>query len=219
MKRLLLCVALGAALPVLAQTANTAAKVDPKNNKVSRPVVDKPKAKLMTRDELRSCLQQIDENNQQAEKIKAEQAATSQERSELLTAKEEMVKRAQALNTEAAALKTERDSLLALNESLKTELPKMEKDAAAKAVADYQARAAAMDKRIDAFNTGKTRYDGEGKEFDAKIEAHNKRTESLRQRTDAHLDKVDDWKANCANKPYDEADEAAVRKELGLDKR
>lgn len=53
MKRILLCTLIVAALPALAQvSANPNAKVDPKNNKVSRPVVEKPKQKLMTREEL-----------------------------------------------------------------------------------------------------------------------------------------------------------------------
>jgi len=43
MKRILLSLALAAALPVLAQsgpTVNPNAKVDPKNNKVGKPVVE-----------------------------------------------------------------------------------------------------------------------------------------------------------------------------------
>ena len=49
MKRILLPLALIIAVSAQAQiTTNTKAKVDPKNNKVSNPVVEKPKQKLMT---------------------------------------------------------------------------------------------------------------------------------------------------------------------------
>ncbi len=216
MKRLLLCALLTAALPVLAQTANPNAKVDPKNNKVSRPVVEKPKPKLMSRDELRSCLQLFEANNTEAAAIKEAQATHAKERAELLAGKDELNKRGQTIGTDAATIKADREAVIKLNETLKEQLPKMEKADAAKALADYQARAAALDARIDAFNNGKRQYDADAKVFDAKVEAHNKTTEPLRQRTDAHLDKADEWKAQCANKPYDEADEIAVRKELGL---
>lgn len=216
MKRFLLCAVLAATLPALAQTANPNAKVDPKNNKVSRPVVEKPKVKLMTRDELRSCMQKFEANNSAAIEIKAAQATHAKERAELVSAKDELNQRGQAIGAEAGQLKAEREAVIKLNETLKEQLPKMEKADAAKALADYQTRAAALDARIDAFNNGKRQYDADAKIFDGKVEAHNKTTEPLRQRTDTHLDQVDEWKAQCSNKPYDEADELAVRKELGL---
>ena len=216
MNRIILSLLLAVALPASAQTVNPAAKVDPKNNKVSKPVEIKPKQKLMSRDELRSCLQQLDTNNKEAAEIKTAQADFNKERSELVASRTEMENRGKGISADAVALRQERDELLKLNETLKTELPKMDKEAATKAAADYQARAKALDERIDAFNNAKRQYDAEGKSFDARIEAHNKGAEALRKRTDAHLDNVDDWKANCANKSYDEADEAAVKKELGL---
>ena len=59
MKRILLPLALVFAVSAQAQIVNNPkAKVDPKNNKVSNPVVDKPKVKLMSRDELRACIDQ-----------------------------------------------------------------------------------------------------------------------------------------------------------------
>ena len=216
MNRILLSLLLAAAVPAMAQTVNPAAKVDPKNNKVSKPVEIKPKQKLMSRDELRSCLQQLDANNKEAAEIKTAQAEFNKERGELVANRTEMENRGKAISAEATQLKQERDDLLKLNETLKAELPKMDKEAATKAAADYQARAAALDQRIDAFNNAKRQYDTEGQAFDTRIETHNKGAEALRKRTDQHLDNVDDWKANCANKAYDEADEAAVKKELGL---
>lgn len=216
MNRILLSLLLAAALPALAQTVNPAAKVDPKNNKVSKPVEVKPKQKLMSRDELRACLVQLETNNKDAAEIKTAQTAFNQERSDLLASRAEMESRGKGLSADASQLKQDRDELLKLNETLKVEIPKMEKEAATKAAADYQARATALDQRIDAFNNAKRQFDADGKAFDVKIEAHNKSAESLRKRTEDHLDSVDDWKANCANKSYDEADELAVRKELGL---
>ena len=74
MKRILLPLVLVFAVSAQAQiTDNTKAKVDPKNNKVANPVVEKPKAKLMTRDQLRACMDQQEANGKEAEAIKAEQ--------------------------------------------------------------------------------------------------------------------------------------------------
>ena len=76
MKRILLPLLLVIAVSAQAQiTNNTKAKVDPKNNKVANPVVEKPKAKLMSRDELRACINQQEGNGKEAEAIKAEQAS------------------------------------------------------------------------------------------------------------------------------------------------
>ena len=63
MKRILLPLALVLAVSAQAQiTTNSKAKVDPKNNKVANPVVEKPKVKLMSRDELRACIDQQEAN-------------------------------------------------------------------------------------------------------------------------------------------------------------
>ena len=76
MKRILLSLALVLAVSAQAQIATNAnAKVDPKNNKVANPVVEKPKAKLMTREQLRACIDQQEANGKEAEAIKAEQAS------------------------------------------------------------------------------------------------------------------------------------------------
>ncbi|MCX2863215.1 hypothetical protein OOZ63_15390 [Paucibacter sp. PLA-PC-4] len=218
MKRFLLSACVAALLPALAlaQTANPNAKVDPKNNKVSRPVVEKPKQKLMTRDELRACLTTFDKNETDAKEIKAAQAANAQERAEMVKAKEELTQQGAALTTTGTELKTEREELIKGQEVIKAQLPKMERPDAEKVLADYKAKAAAHDARIDAFNASKNKYSADAKAFDAKVEKHNADTQALQARAEAHLDKVDDWKEDCSKKPYDEADEIAVKKELGL---
>lgn len=219
MKRILLCALVAAALPVLAQvTTNPNAKVDPKNNKVSRPVVEKPKVKLMTRDELRACLVQFDKNETDAKEIKAAQASNLEERSGLVKAKEDLLKEGSELDASATALKAERADLVKAQDEIKEKLPKLERAAAEALLNDYKARAAAHDVKVEAYNASKTKYAATAKDFDAKIEAHNKSSKELVARTDAHLDAVEDWKAECSKKSYDEADEIAIRKELGLKK-
>ena len=90
MKRLLITLFAAAILPAFAQSTNPAVKVDPKNNKVSRPVVDKPKAPLMTRDQLRACFLRQDADRVEAEAIKLAQAAQAEDRKDLLNLKNEL---------------------------------------------------------------------------------------------------------------------------------
>src|SRR5690349_10265003 len=100
MKRLVLSIAAAiAVLPAFAQvTANPNAKVDPKNNKVSNPVVEKPKAKpQLNREQLRACMDRSDANAKEAEAIKGLQAsyksnsaALQKEKAEILKADEDL---------------------------------------------------------------------------------------------------------------------------------
>lgn len=219
MKRILLCTLMLAALPALAQvTTNPNAKVDPKNNKVGRPVVEKPKVKLMTRDELRACLLQFDKNEAEAKDIKAAQTSNLEARASLVKAKEDLLKEGNELDASAVALKAERADLVKAQDEIKEKLPKMERAAAEALLNDYKARAAAHDVKVDAYNVSKTKYAATAKDFDAKIETHNQSSKELAARTETHLDSVEDWKTDCSKKSYDEADEIAIRKELGLKK-
>jgi len=214
MKRILVSLLAAALMPVFAQsTVNPNAKVDPKNNKVSKPVVEKPKQKLMTRDELRNCMNANDANRVEGEAIKAAQAAQTKERAELLKEKDELSKVGDALSARTTELLAERAALLKLNEELKVSLPKAKKEEAEALKKDYDAKAEAHGARIDALNKDKLDYKALSPAFDAKAEAHNQANKALEARAEAYLDKLDEWKAECSNKPYDEADELAIKKE------
>jgi len=49
--------------------------------------------------------------------------------------------------------------------------------------------------------------------MDSRIEANNLRGKVLQGRAQKYNDAVDEWKADCANKPYDVSAEIAVQKE------
>jgi hypothetical protein len=218
MKRILIslaaAVAVGVMLPASAQTANPAAKVDPKNNKVGKPVVEKPKEKLMTRDELRSCMKTNQDNVVEAKAIKAVEAAYNEEHAKLLAEKPLLSKRSEELVATVTQIKNDREALIKFGEDIKVRAPKLEKDELKTLQDEYQAKAAALEPRIEAANKAKDAYMADGKTFDARIEAHNKVREELSARIEKHFDASDDWKAACANKKYDEADEIAIKKEM-----
>ena len=53
--------------------------------------------------------------------------------------------------------------------------------------------------------------------FNARVDAHNKASRDLEERTGVINEDIYVWKSNCAGKPFDEADEAAVKKELAAE--
>lgn len=216
MKRLLLSVCLAALLPALAQaqTVNPNAKVDPKNNKVSRPVVEKPKQVLMTRDELRACMKTQAANDEEAKAIKVVEAEQKAEREALLAAKNEFPKREEALAANVAAIKAEQDALLKMHADISAQASKLEKAELKAKQDEYMAKANALNERIEAHNKTKDAYLAERKSFDSKVDAHNKAKDELSTRVDNYFDKHDEWKKSCANKAYDEADEIAIKKEM-----
>ncbi len=127
MKRLLVSLLAAALLPACAQTGGTAVKVDPKNNKVSNPVVEKPKQKLMTRDELRACMDRNDFNTKEALAIKNDQTAYNDSAAALKAEKAELQKGEDAGAAATATLKKERDGILQMFEEIKAAAPKLEK--------------------------------------------------------------------------------------------
>ena len=215
MKRILLSVCLAVLLPALAsaQTANPKAKVDPKNNKVSRPVVEKPKQKLMTRDELRACLKQQADNDAEAKAVLAAEADYKKERERLVAEKEVLIKDGEAVDANVVAIKAEQAELIKANEELKDKLPEMSRSEQKAAIEEYNVRAKANDAKIEAHNKRKDEYLAKAKAFDEAIEKFNKTGKELEARSLDHLDAVDNWKKACGNKAYDEADEIAIKKE------
>jgi chromosome segregation ATPase len=213
MKRILISLLAAAFLPAMAQTANPGAKVDPKNNKVSRPVVEKAQPKLMSRDELRACLKTNDENVKEADQIKAAQASYKANTAELLKEKEELQKIDDDARAEIASVKAERESILMMFEEIKAAAPKLEKADLAARNKEYQTRAAAFDARVTAMNELIKANGARRASFGERVDAVNASFKVLEERTEAHFDKTDAWKKDCQNKPYDEADEIALKKE------
>lgn len=213
MKRTLLSLALVLAVGAQAQSTNPNAKVDPKNNKVSNPVVEKPKAKLMTRDELRACMAAQDTNSKEAEAIKADQAAYKANAEKLKAERAELEANETLLGKQVTEVKNERDAILKAHETLTAEAPKLEK-AELKARNDaYQTRTAAFGPMVDAVKAADAIQAEKRKAFSSKIEGLDAQFKAIETRTEAHFDATDKWKAECQNKPYDENDEKALRKE------
>ncbi|MCE4539295.1 hypothetical protein LXT12_18750 [Pelomonas sp. P7] len=214
MKRILLPLALVFAVSAQAQiTTNPKAKVDPKNNKVSNPVVEKPKVKLMSRDELRACIDQQEANSKEAEAIKADQAAYKASAEQLKAEKVTLEASEAALGKQVDTVKAEKEAILKEHETLTAEAPKLEKAELKARNEAYLARTNAFGTMVDAVKAADAEQGVKRKAFSAKVDALDAQFKAIEERTEKHYDANDKWKAECGNKPYDENDEKAIRKE------
>lgn len=214
MKRILLSLALVFAVSAQAQIAtNSKAKVDPKNNKVANPVVEKPKAKLMTREQLRACIDQQEANGKEAEAIKADQASYKANADALKGEKATIEAGEATLAKQVAEVKAERDGILKAHETLTAEAPKLEKAELKARNEAYQARTTAFGPMVDAVKAADAQQAVKRKAFSDKVDALDAQFKAIEERTEKHFDANDKWKAECQNKAYDENDEKAIRKE------
>lgn len=214
MKRILLPLTLVLAVSAQAQiTNNPKAKVDPKNNKVANPVVEKPKPKLMSREELRACIEQREANNKEAEAIKADQAAYKAT-AEALKAEKATVEAGEVeLGKKVSAVKAEKDAILAEHAALTAEAPKLKKEELKARNEAYLKRTAEFNAMFDAVKAADAEQSAKRKAFGEKVDALDAQFKAIEERQEKYFDATDKWKAECSNKPYDENDEKAILKE------
>ena len=186
----------------VAQSTGTTTKPAAKPAAQSAAPAAKPaaKGKLMTRDELRSCMANNQEIDDQAAKLKTRQADVLKERDELKALKETNAKSDSDLGTQGDALKAEIAATNAAGEELKVAAPKMEKAELKAKQEEFNARAAALQTKIDAYN--------------ARVDAFQKHTDDFNEAVEDLNDKRNAWKLKCGNRSYDENDEIAIKKEL-----
>ncbi|MFG6431189.1 hypothetical protein [Roseateles sp. LYH14W] len=214
MKRILLPLALVFAVAAQAQVINNPkAKVDPKNNKVSKPVVEKPKPKLMSRDELRACIDQQEANSKEALAIKAEQSAFEANEEKIRAEKVTLDAGEAALSKQVTEVKAERDAILAAHAALTAEAPKLAKADLKTRNEAYTARTTAFNAMFEAAKAAEVEQNAKRKAFNEKIDARDAQFKTVKEREEKYFDADDKWKAECQNKAYDENDEKAIRKE------
>lgn len=215
MKQLLICLLAASAFAATsaAHAQATTVKVDPKNNKVGKPVVDKPKVKLMTRDELRFCLVQERDLVAEAKDIKAAEAKIVADREALKAQRDLDDVSDAAMTKETPQLKADIEALAKFAADAQADT-KLDKAGVKAKQEEYAARTAALQTRIDEHNKGlqairtaRAAYNEKAKALTATLDAHNARVEK-------HLDKYDAKDQACKNKSYDEADEIAIKKEM-----
>ncbi|MDM4765599.1 hypothetical protein [Pelomonas sp. SE-A7] len=218
--RLLISVAVAALVASLAQaqtTVNPKAKVDPKNNKVSKPVVDKPKpvAVVMSRYQIREC-QEINERIESEELALPPLIKAFDERQdELKKAMDDSNKATDDFNKMGATLNDDVVGLNKANELLLQEQKegKTKKDEMLKKIKDFDERRIAVQARIDDYNKLRETLLKNKAALDVRVGPHNESKVALNERIEALKDDKTDHKAKCVGKEYEEADWKAVAAE------
>ncbi len=196
--------------------AKPAAKPANKPQLVAAPgavISAKPKVKLMTRDELRACLERQDGNASEGKAIEAEDKVMADERAKVLLERDAIKAKQGEIEEAEKALVAANQAVAQRFEELKTLLPKMSKKEQAEAKADYEKRASEVNSKIDPHNQRKRVFLAEVKAFEERVDSFNKRKDQLSDRADKLGDAQEAWRNECGNRPYDEADEIAIRKE------
>jgi SMC interacting uncharacterized protein involved in chromosome segregation len=146
------------AQPAVAQDASKKAAA-----KASTP---KAKPNVMTRDELRTCMNEQDRLKEARTLVEQEQTALDQQR----------------------------DQVKAMDAELKKKI-------------------AAFDPAVEG---AKKALEEEAAKFDDAADAYNSRLKALREKSQAHNTEQQAWVEKCANRNFDEMDEAAIKKERRL---
>lgn len=185
--------------------------------------------KVMTRDELRACFARRDELNVSAKKVEAERTQLDAERTEVVKEgdaikadRAEVDKRLAAVREWEERVKAHRVAVEAFNvrsteaqaakgQQQKDLLAKLAEDRAAleKTSQQLQADEAAL---VPAYQTAVKTYNDKATAHDAKVTAWNERNTAALKNTETHEDSRKTWVSECANRPYREDDEIALKK-------
>lgn len=200
-----------------AKPAAKPAAAKPAPAPAAAPVAAKPK--IMTKEELRSCLDRSDANKTEAAAIEADDKLLADERAAVLAKRDDIKTKNQAIEAEAEALKAEMAAVAAKAEELKVKMKEMTKKEQLAAKADYDKLAAEINAKVDPHNQRRKAFLEEVKAFEADVDGFNKRKDELGARADALGEKQDAWRNECGNRPYKEDDEKAIRKEQAAAKK
>lgn len=177
------------------------------------PATKGGKGKLMTRDELRTCMNSNQQNEEAAAELDKKKAVVLKERDELKASKAESDKFESDMQAQGTALKAEIEGVKAFGAEIEAGASKMEKAELKAKQEEYQARATALQPKIDAFNKARNDRVEVNKAFNARVDAHQKIADDFNEAVEDLNDKRNEWKFKCASRSYDEADEIAIKKE------
>lgn len=179
------------------------------------PAPAKAKPKVMTRDELRSCLDRQDANIAEGKALEADEATLKPEREAILKETEAIRDADKAIKLEAEALQADMAAMSKRAEELKEKMKAMTKKDQQAAAAEYQKQADEVNARIEPHNVKRRAFFDQVKaaDLDNRIEAFNKKKDAVANRFDKLGDAQDAWRNECGNRPYEEADEVAIKKE------
>jgi hypothetical protein len=220
MKRALISLCVGALLPVLAQAQTTNAKPAKKPAATAATATEggKPKSRLLTKDQLRKCLKLNEENGIEDTAIGAEKVKFDAEREKIVIEKAALLKQSEELQATSKSILDEQKAMMEEAKEFEKPVPRSERTAAEEKRKDFNARAANNSKRTDEYNATKSIYNKAKEELDPRIDANNAFSKTLQSRAEEHGYALESWQAECADRPYMDADEIAIKKEWAKEK-
>ena len=187
------------------------AKAAPKPTKPAAAEPATPKTPLLTREELRACKKMVDENIVQATAINLANAELVPERDALKKLGDDLKQAMQTHKDGMASLTQERADLLKAGQELQAKTKDMDKEEGEAAVAAYNAKAAGFTARADAYNATGASLNAQVLAHGERVTKYNKNKDELLAHEDTYKRGNDAWKAACAERRYDEADEIAIK--------
>ena len=201
--------------PTLAQTSSVApAKVPAKKAApLSAAEPAKPRQRLLTIDQLRRCMKLKDDAAVEGAAVEVEKSAAELERAKIIEDRAALQKLVADRDIEAKAIVAEQAEIVANAKEFEKPVEKSELAALNAKRIRHNALIEANKKRVDDFNATRTAVNATNSQLDQRIAASNARIKALGTRVDEHNYNLEDWKADCMNRPYDEADEILILKE------
>ncbi|MBL8309362.1 MAG: hypothetical protein JNL19_02965 [Burkholderiales bacterium] len=178
--------------------------------------------KIMSIDELRTCMtmQQANEKNaalllQTQDDYKRDQEAVKAEQADV-------AKASAAQRARLAALTTERETVAAAVTDLNARIGAAKKDEERAALEPERAtlneRSAAFGKALDDYNAAQGALRDRVTALNTRIDALNARSKTVNDGIEPHKESVAKWREQCGSRRYREEDEIAIKKELAANK-
>jgi chromosome segregation ATPase len=188
-----------------------------------------PVGKMLTRDELRTCLKQLDDVNTGSKELEARRAALDKEKEDLTKSGDALKAERAEVDTKLAAvreweqrMRAHGGEIEAFNQRLKAaetapanqrEALGKELDAERERLTKSRAPLAEEEARlVPAYQNAVKGYNDKAQVRDAQVADWNNRNKSVNETAAKHEDARSSWLAECANRPYREDDEIAIKR-------
>lgn len=188
-----------------------------------------PSGKMLTREELRQCMARLDGVNQSGKELEQQRGALDAERAELTKAGDALKAERADVDRKLAAVREWESRVRAHGQEIEAfnrrnsglaDLPRNQREAATKELEEERLRlnksreAIAADEArvVPVYQDGVKAYNDKAIARDAKVEDWNKRNAGLNEVALKQEEARTAWLSECANRPYREEDEIAIKK-------
>jgi chromosome segregation ATPase len=188
-----------------------------------------PSGKMLTRDELRQCMARLDSINKSGKDLEQQRSALDAERAELTKAGDALKSEREEVDRKLAAVREWESRVRAHGQDIDAfnrrssglaDLPRDQREVATKELDEERLRlnrsrdaiAADETRLVPVYQDGVKAYNEKAVARDAKVEDWNKRNAALNEVALKQDEARSAWLSECANRPYREEDEIAIKK-------